>query len=63
MKTPTGDHPSVLSKGTEFDGVPAREIKRVQREPNDHPRALLNNQKPDEVINQLIALKVWDRNN
>ncbi len=45
-------------KGTEFDKVPVREIKRVQRELNDRPRAVLQYQKPDEVINQLVALKV-----
>ena len=45
-------------KGTEFDKVPVREIKRVQRELNDRPRAVLHYKKPDEVINQLVALKV-----
>ena len=45
-------------KGTEFDKVPVREIKRVQRELNDRPRAVLRYQKPDEVITQLVALKV-----
>lgn len=45
-------------KGTAFDKVSAREIKRVQRELNDRPRAVLNYKKPDEVINQLVALKV-----
>ena len=45
-------------KGTEFDKVSAREIKRVQRELNDRPRAVLHYQKPDEVINRLVALKV-----
>lgn len=45
-------------KGTEFDKVSVREIKRVQRELNDRPRAVLHYQKPDEVINQLVALKV-----
>jgi len=45
-------------KGTEFDKVSAREIKRVQRELNDRPRAVLHYKKPDEVINQLVALKV-----
>jgi IS30 family transposase len=45
-------------KGTEFDQVSRREIKRVQRELNDRPRAVLHYQKPDEVINQLVALKV-----
>jgi IS30 family transposase len=45
-------------KGTEFDRVSVREIKRVQRELNDRPRAVLHYKKPDEVINQLVALKV-----
>lgn len=45
-------------KGTEFDKVSAREIKRVQRELNDRPRAVLHYRKPDEVINRLVALKV-----
>ncbi|MEK7493557.1 MAG: IS30 family transposase [Patescibacteria group bacterium] len=45
-------------KGTEFDKIPVRELKRVQRQLNDRPRAVLNYMKPDEVINQLVALKV-----
>lgn len=45
-------------KGTEFDKVSTREIKRVQRELNDRPRAVLHYKKPDEVISQLVALKV-----
>ena len=45
-------------KGTEFDKISVREIKRVQRELNDRPRAVLHYQKPDEVINRLVALKV-----
>ena len=45
-------------KGTEFDKVSTLEIKRVQRELNDRPRAVLHYQKPDEVINRLVALKV-----
>lgn len=45
-------------KGTEFDKVSVREIKRVQRELNDRPRAVLHYKKPDEVINQIVALKV-----
>jgi IS30 family transposase len=45
-------------KGTEFDKVSIREIKRVQRELNDRPRAVLHYKKPDEVINRLVALKV-----
>lgn len=45
-------------KGTEFDKVSTREIKRVQRQLNDRPRAVLNYYKPDEVFNKLVALKV-----
>ena len=45
-------------KGTEFDKVSVREIKRVRRELNDRPRAVLHYKKPDEVIHQLVALKV-----
>ena len=45
-------------KGTEFDKVSVGEIRRVQRQLNDRPRAVLNYMKPDEVINQLVALKV-----
>lgn len=44
-------------KGTEFDKVSTREIKRVQRQLNDRPRAVLNYYKPDEVFNNLVALK------
>lgn len=45
-------------KGTEFDKVSTRAIKRVQRELNDRPRAVLRWKKPIEVINHLVALKV-----
>lgn len=45
-------------KGTDFSKIPAREIKRVQRQLNDRPRAVLNYDKPDEVFNKLVALKV-----
>lgn len=45
-------------KGTEFDKISTREIKRVQRRLNDRPRAALNFYKPDEVFNKLVALKV-----
>lgn len=43
-------------KGTEFDKIPTREIKRVQRQLNDRPRAALDFYKPDEVFNKLVAL-------
>lgn len=45
-------------KGTEFDKVSIQEIRRVQRQLNDRPRAVLNYYKPDEVFNKLVALKV-----
>lgn len=45
-------------KGTDFSKVSRKEIKRVQREINDRPRAALNYLKPDEVFNKLVALKV-----
>lgn len=43
-------------KGTEFDKVSTREIKRVQRQLNDRPRAVLGFYKPDEKFNELVAL-------
>jgi len=43
-------------KGTEFDKVSTRKIKRVQRELNDRPRAALGFYKPDEKFNELVAL-------
>lgn len=45
-------------KGTDFSEVPLARIKEVQRRLNDRPRAVLNYLKPDEVINNLVALKV-----
>lgn len=45
-------------KGTDFSRVSTREVKRVQRQLNDRPRAVLDYEKPDEVINRLVALKV-----
>lgn len=44
-------------KGTDFSTVSTRAIKRVQRQLNDRPRAVLNYLKPDEVFNDLVALK------
>lgn len=44
-------------KGTEFDRVSTRQIRRAQRQLNDRPRAVLNYLKPDEVFNELVALK------
>jgi len=45
-------------KGTDFTKVTAQRIKRVERELNDRPRKVLNWLKPDEVFNELVALKV-----
>lgn len=45
-------------KGTDFSRVSVREIRRVERELNDRPRKVLHWKKPDEVFNQLVALKV-----
>ena len=45
-------------KGTDFTKVSTRRIKYVQRELNDRPRRVLHWKKPDEVFNQLVALKV-----
>jgi IS30 family transposase len=45
-------------KGTDFSKVSRYQIKRAQRKLNDRPCAVLNYEKPDEVINKLVALKV-----
>jgi len=45
-------------KGTDFSKVSRYQIKRAQRRLNDRPRAVLHYEKPDEVINRLVALKV-----
>jgi len=45
-------------KGTDFSKISVEDIKRVQRSLNDRPRAVLNYLKPDEVINNLVALNV-----
>ena len=45
-------------KGTDFTKVTPQKVKRVERELNDRPRKVLNWMKPDEVFNQLVALKV-----
>ena len=41
-------------KGTDFNKVSRKEIKKVQNLLNGRPRAALNFQKPFEVFNQLI---------
>ncbi len=45
-------------KGTDFADVSNEEIKVIQRKLNDRPRKALNFYKPDEAINNLVALKV-----
>jgi len=45
-------------KGTDFTQVTIEEIKKVQRKLNNRPRKALGYYKPDEVINELVALKV-----
>jgi len=45
-------------KGTDFSEVSEEEIKIVQSKLNDRPRKALGFYKPDEVINNLVALKV-----
>lgn len=45
-------------KGTDFTTVSDSEIERVQKLLNDRPRAVLGYLKPDEVINELVALKI-----
>ena len=44
-------------KGTDFTQVSNEQILEVQRKLNDRPRRALGYLKPDEVINQLVALK------
>ena len=44
-------------KGTDFTQVSEDEIKKVQRKLNDRPRKVLNYYKPNEVFNNLVALK------
>lgn len=45
-------------KGTDFSTVSLEKIKEAQRSLNDRPRAVLDYLKPDEVFNNLVALKV-----
>ena len=45
-------------KGTDFAKVSRYQIKKVERRLNGRPRAVLNYEKPIEVINRLVALKV-----
>lgn len=43
-------------KGTDFSTIQTREVRRVQRELNDRPRATLGFYKPDEAFTKLVAL-------
>jgi len=43
-------------KGTDFSTITTREIRRVQRQLNDRPRAALGFYKPDEAFTKLVAL-------
>lgn len=45
-------------KGTDFSQITDERIKEVQDLLNDRPRAVLNYYKPDEVFNNLVALKL-----
>jgi IS30 family transposase len=45
-------------KGTDFTQVSEEEIKEVQIKLNNRPRKVLNFYKPNEVFNNLVALKV-----
>lgn len=45
-------------KGTDFTQVSEDEIKEVQRKLNDRPRKALDYNKPNEVFNDVVALKV-----
>ena len=45
-------------KGTDFTEVSVDQIMLVQRKLNDRPRKALDYYKPDEVFNNLVALKV-----
>jgi len=45
-------------KGTDFSQITDDRIKEVQDLLNDRPRAVLNYYKPDEVFNNLVALKL-----
>jgi IS30 family transposase len=45
-------------KGTDFTLVPLDKIIEVQRKLNGRPRKALNFYKPDEVFNNIVALKV-----
>ena len=44
-------------KGTDFSDISNEDIMFVQRRLNDRPRKVLNYFKPDEVFNDIVALK------
>ena len=52
----TGEVFSESPKGTEFDTIGTREIKRVHRQLDDRPKVALGFYKPDEKCNELVAL-------
>jgi len=41
-------------KGTEFDQVPVREVRRVERLLNGRPRKVLNYRTPEEALHELL---------
>ena len=45
-------------KGTDFTQVSEEDILEVQRKLNDRPRKALNYDKPNEVFNNIVALKI-----
>jgi IS30 family transposase len=45
-------------KGTDFAQLSEEEINKVQRKLNDRPRRALNYYQPDEIFNDIVALKV-----
>ena len=45
-------------KGTDFTQVSEEDILEVQRKLNDRPRKALNYDKPNEVFNNVVALKI-----
>jgi len=45
-------------KGTDFDTIPRRTIKKVQNEFNERPRKTLNFSTPKEKFNALVAIEV-----
>jgi transposase, IS30 family len=48
-------------KETNFTNISAIEIKRVQVIINNRPRAVLNELNPGEVVNNLVALDIFNR--